>query len=494
MTRPTPAGATGRTMPVSWDGVLPAYLAPLALVLATIMARRLLNGLLRDESIFLIFIPAVFASAAIGGRWPGLLATGLATIAAPWAADRAPPSYAVMIGGLIFAGTGIGLSLSGGWFHAMRRRATAATNHLQSILDTVPDAMVVIDAQGLIRSFSLAAERLFGWAADEVVGQNVSILMPEPYRHEHDGYLERYRRTGERRIIGIGRVAVGARKDGATFPMELSVGETSGAQSFFTGFVRDLSERRQTETRLQDMQSELVHVSRLLAMGEMASTLAHEINQPLSAIAHLLTGSRRLIERGREEDRPKIYDAMDKAAAQAIRAGDIIHHMRAFVARGDSERTLESLPKLIEEASALALIGAKEQRINVRFALDPGAATVFADRVQIQQVLLNLIRNAIEAMQQGQRRDLTISTGIDTDGMAMISVCDTGVGISEEVAATLFQPFMTTKAQGMGVGLSISRSIIESHGGRIWAESNPEGGAIFKLTLPTAPTEDANDE
>ncbi len=479
---------------MSWDGPLSAYLAPLGLVLATIIARRLLNGLLREESIFLIFIPAVFASVAIGGRWPGLLATALATIAAPWAADRMPPSYAVMVGGVIFAGTGIGLSLSGGWFHATRQRARAAANHLQSILDTVPDAMVVIDSQGLIRSFSLAAERLFGWSAGEVLGRNVSILMPEPYRHGHDGYMDNYRRTGERRIIGIGRVVVGARKNGDTFPMELAIGETSGAEPFFTGFVRDLSERQKTETRLQDMQSELVHVSRLLAMGEMASTLAHEINQPLSAIAHLLTGSRRLIERGREEDRPKVYDALDKAAAQAIRAGDIIHRMRAFVARGESERTVESLPKLIEEASALALIGAKEQRINVRFALDAAAATVFADRVQIQQVLLNLIRNAMEAMQQSQRRELTISTGIDTDGMAVISVCDTGGGISEEVAANLFQPFMTTKAHGMGVGLSISRSIMESHGGHIWAETNPEGGAIFKLTLPTGPAEDANDE
>jgi two-component system sensor kinase FixL len=474
---------------------LAAHLAAIGLVVLTIVVRRLLNPLLRDESIFLIFVPAVFVSVAIGGRWPGFLATALATVSAPWAAEQLPPTYSVMVGGLIFAVTGVGLSVSGGRFHATRSRATAAANHLQSILDTVPDAMVVIDAQGLIRSFSLAAERLFGWTADEVVGQNVKILMPEPYRDEHDGYLERYRRTNERRIIGVGRVVVGARRDGSTFPMELSVGETSGAQPFFTGFVRDLSERQQTESRLQDMQAELVHVSRFLAMGEMASTLAHEINQPLSAIAHLLTGSRRLIERGREDDKPKIYDALDKAAAQALRAGDIIHRMRAFVARGDSERAVENLPKLIEEASALALIGAKELKLNVRFKLDPRAATVFGDRVQIQQVLLNLIRNGMEAMQQSQRRDLTISTAVDSDGVAIISVGDTGEGISEEVAATLFQPFMTTKAEGMGVGLSISRSIIESHGGRIWAETNPDGGgAIFKLTLPIAPAEDPNDE
>jgi two-component system sensor kinase FixL len=466
--------------------VLKAYLTPLILILLTLVARRALNPLLREESIFLIFIPAVFASVAVGGRGPGLLATALATVAAPIAADRLHPNLAVLVGGSLFAVIGAGLSISGGWFHVMRRRSMDTANHLRSILDTVPDAMVVIDAKGLIHSFSAAAERLFGWEAAEVLEKNVRILMPEPYRAAHDGYLERYHRTGERRIIGIGRVVVGARKDGSTFPMELSIGETVGGEPFFTGFVRDLSERQKTETRLQDLHSELIHVSRLLAMGEMASTLAHEINQPLSAIAHLLTGSRRLIERGREEDKPKIADALDKAAAQALRAGDIIHRMRAFVGRGDNEPTRENLPKVIEEASALALIGAKERRVAVRYQLDPRAGEVFCDRVQIQQVLLNLIRNGIEAMYQSPKRELMISTAIDSAGDALVSVADTGTGMTEEVRDQLFQPFMTTKAEGMGVGLSISRSIIESHGGRIWAEPNKDGGTIFKFTLPLA--------
>jgi len=476
------------------SAALRPYLGTLGLVFITILVRRVLNPLLHDESIFLIFMPAVFVSALVAGRGPGLLATALSAFAAPIVADRAQPSAALFVGGALFVCIGVGISLSGGWFHAVRRRAVETTNHLRSILDTVPDAMVVIDADGLISSFSAAAERLFGWSAQEVLGRNVRVLMPEPYHHAHDGYMARYMRTGERRIIGIGRIVVGARKDGSTFPMELSVGETAGDRPFFTGFVRDLSERQQAEARLQDMQAELVHVSRLLAMGEMASTLAHEINQPLSAIAHLLTGSRRLIHKGREEDKPKIDDALEKAAAQALRAGDVIQRMRAFVARGDSERSTESLPKLIEEASALALIGAKELRVDVRFKLDPRAGLVFVDRVQIQQVLLNLIRNAIEAMQQSPHRQLLISTGIDGAGVALVCVSDTGAGVGEEIAGQLFQPFMTTKAQGMGVGLSISKSIIESHGGRIWVEANPEGGAVFKFTLPLAIGEDPADE
>jgi two-component system sensor kinase FixL len=231
-------------------------------------------------------------------------------------------------------------------------------------------------------------------------------------------------------------------------------------------------------------------------MGEMASTLAHELNQPLSAIANLLTGSRRLIDRGREADQAKVREAIDKAAAQALRAGDVIHRMRDFVRRGASERDVESLSKLIEEASALALIGEKDRQVDVRLALDPAADAVYADRVQVQQVLLNLIRNGIDAMQDGnsRRRALLITSDVTEEGWSRVSVADTGPGIADEVRERLFQPFMTTKPQGMGVGLSISRSIIEAHGGRIWAEANPGGGALFRFTLPPADQKEAVDD
>jgi len=450
---------------------------------------------LAGPGLYLAFVAAAVAAAAFGGLWPGLLATALGALAAPLAGGiQAPIGPAGMVAGALYLALGVAVSFGGGWFMGARQRAAATSDHLQSILDTVPDAMVVIDRQGIMQSFSLAAERLFGWTAAEVVGRNVSVLMPEPYRRNHDSYLERYGRTGERRIIGIGRVIVGQRKDGSTFPMELHVGETKGAQPFFTGFVRDLSERQQVEARLQDLQAELVHVSRLMAVGEMASMLAHELNQPLSAIANLLTGARRLQERGRPEDEPKINEAMQKAAQQALRAGDIIHRMRNFVSRGDGERAIENLSKVVEEAAALALVGAKERKVDVRFNLDPAADMVLVDRVQIQQVLLNLIRNAIEAMQDLPQRSLNIATMRREDGFALVSVTDSGSGIADEIRERLFQPFMTTKPQGMGVGLSISRSIVDAHGGRIWAEANPAGGTIFQFTLPPLPTEGSADE
>jgi two-component system sensor kinase FixL len=318
--------------------------------------------------------------------------------------------------------------------------------------------------------------------------------MPSPYRENHDGYLARYLRTGERRIIGIGRVVVGERKDGSTFPMELAVGEMhSSNQRFFTGFIRDLTERQQTEARLQELQTELVHISRLTAMGEMASALAHELNQPLTAIANYLKGSQRLLKDEPGERPAMLRDAMEKAADQAIRAGQIIRRLRDFVARGEAERRVESVKKLVEEAGALALVGAKDQGVRVRFRFDPTFDLVLADKVQIQQVLLNLIRNAVEAMEGCEKRELVISTTPISDGMVSINVADTGAGIAPEVANQLFQPFVTTKRQGMGVGLSISRTIVESHGGRINCEPNPGGGTIFRFTLRGVSSEEVND-
>jgi len=366
--------------------------------------------------------------------------------------------------------------------------------HLQSVLDTVPDAMIVIDPVGTIQSFSVAAERLFGYTADEAIGQNVRLLMPSPYHEQHDSYLERYLRTGERHIIGIRRIVVGRRKDGATFPIELSVGEVrSGERCFFTGFVRDLTERQQAERRLQELQSELIHMSRFTALGEMASTLAHELNQPLTAIANYLKGGRRLLDAGQSDAIPKAREALERAAEQALRAGQIIRHLREFVARGESERQPENLPRLIEEASALALVGAKELGVRAAFTFDPQVVLVLASKIQVQQVLLNLMRNAVEAMQDCDRRELTVSTCRLDNETVRIDVADTGPGIAPEISAQLFQPFVTTKRHGMGVGLSISRTIIESHGGRLWVEPNPGGGTIFRLTLKTFPNEEGRD-
>jgi two-component system sensor kinase FixL len=226
-------------------------------------------------------------------------------------------------------------------------------------------------------------------------------------------------------------------------------------------------------------------------MGEMASALAHEINQPLAAISNYMKGSRRLLAGSTDPNIAKIESALDRASEQALRAGQIIRRLRDFVSRGESEKRVESLSKLIEEAGALGLAGAREQNVRLRFDLDPGADLVLADRVQIQQVLVNLFRNALEAMAQSLRRELVVANARAADDMIEVEVSDTGSGFQDDVIPNLFQTFFTTKDTGMGVGLSISRSIIEAHGGRMWAESNASGGATFRFTLPAADEDDA---
>jgi two-component system sensor kinase FixL len=475
-----------------WAGYgLAIALAALSVVVRSVLAPGLDGG-----SVYLFLVPAVLMVSALGGLGPGVAATCLSMAVELWFA-MPELSRVDFIDAAAFLMIGIGMAWLGGRVQRSQRLADetnrdllAREAHLKSILETIPDAMVVIDAQGVIRSFSSAAERLFGRSAAEAIGQNVRILMPSPYRESHDSYIERYLRTGERKIIGVGRVVVGERKDGSTFPMELAIGEMKSNENlFFTGFIRDLTERQKTEARLQELQSELVHISRLTAMGEMASTLAHELNQPLSAIANYLKGAYRLLASGRENASVQVQEALNKATDQSLRAGQIIHRLRTFVARGETERKAESLSKLLEEASALALVGAKEQGVRVRFDLDPDHDLVLADKVQVQQVILNLIRNAIEAMDESSQRRLVISSRLTPERMVQISVTDTGSGLSPDIIPQLFQPFITTKRYGMGVGLSISKTIIESHGGHIWAEPNPEGGTVFHLTLKAAGNE-----
>jgi two-component system sensor kinase FixL len=366
-----------------------------------------------------------------------------------------------------------------------------AEAHLRSILATVPDAMVVIDERGTILSFSAAAEKMFGYQEGDVVGRNVKMLMPSPDRERHDQYLVNYLTTGKRKIIGIGRVTTALHQDGSTFPIELSIGEAwQGERRIFTGFIRDLTERQQTLLRLQDLQSELAHVGRVSEMGTLASSLAHELNQPLTAVANFCESARDLLEDKSDADTLQIVrEALDEAAEQAVRAGQIVRRLRDFMSHGEMERRVESLQRLINEANALALVGSREHGIDVQLSLDPQGDLVFVDRIQIQQVLVNLIRNAIDAMIEAPVRNLVVRTQQAGERFVEVTIEDTGSGISETIAPQLFQPFVTSKPSGMGIGLSICRTIVEAHGGRIWFEPGAKGGTSFHFTLPSGETQ-----
>jgi two-component system sensor kinase FixL len=470
-----------------------AYGLAAVLIVVAFVVRLFLQTTIANSGSSLLFTPAILVGAMLGGLTPGLLATAVsAPLVYYFLAEGDPAGTTINL--IIFAIVGGAIAWLGGSFHkarALSQETAAALHrreaHLQSILDTVPDATVVIETDGIIVSFNAAAVRQFGYSPEEAVGQNVSMLMPAPYREQHDGYLARYLTTGEKRIIGVDRVVVGRRKDGTTFPMKLAVGEMrSGGKTYFTGFIQDLTEREESAARLEEAQSELVRLARLNELGEMASTLAHELNQPLSAIANYVQGCIKLLDKIDEEHAARMRGALTETAKQALRAGDIIRHLREYVTRGEIERRAEDVKKLVEEAGALALVGTRERGIKSVFEFGgDGNDIVIADRVQIGQVLINLMRNAQEAMRDSPRKELLVRTYPASPGLHAVEVSDTGPGISDEIAAQLFRPFVTSKPGGMGIGLSISKRIIESHGGEISVKGNPDGGTTFTFTLPT---------
>ena len=358
---------------------------------------------------------------------------------------------------------------------------------LGSILATVPDALIVIDMAGRIVSFSAAAQRMFQYAESDVLGENISMLMPSPDRERHDGYISHYLDTGEKRIIGIGRLTSARRRDGSTFPIELSVGEVHDqGRRLFTGFIRDLTERQQAERRVADLQAELSHASRVTAMGTLASALAHELNQPLTAIANYLEAGRDLLDADGPVDREMLREAMDESARQALRAGEIIRSLREFIKRGETMRQPESLRELLAEGAALAFIGMDSRGIDMDISVDRRVDRVLVNRVQLQQVIINLIKNAMEAMAHSPARILRLSAAPADDGRVEVIVADSGTGLDPDMSRTLFMPFTTSKPSGMGVGLSISQTIVEGHGGRIWAQPSQWGGTAFHFTLDRA--------
>lgn len=370
-----------------------------------------------------------------------------------------------------------------------------ADSILKSILTTIPDAMVVIDEAGLISSFSATAEEMFGYEHDEIIGENVKLLMPDPYRVEHDGYLKRYIETDEKRIIGIGRTVVGCKKDGTIFPIQLEVGEAKiGDERYFTGFIVDLTEQKRTEAELQSLQADLAHASRLSAVGTLASSLAHEINQPLTAIANYLSAARDMMDGDLSENRPFFEEALQESVTESLRAGTIVRRLREFVSRGEINRRILSIAQVVEDATVLGMIGAQEKGVQFSIDIAPDTNHVFVDRVQIQQVMVNLMRNAIEAMADSAEKKLHIGvTSIDEHRVG-ISVADSGAGIDPDLGERIFNPFASTKGDGMGLGLSICRTIIEAHGGTISAEPNPDGGTIFRITLEKAEQEQEDEQ
>lgn len=360
-----------------------------------------------------------------------------------------------------------------------------AGKRLEAIIDAAVFGIITIDESGTIEQFNAAAEDMFQYAADETIGKNVSMLMPEPFRSAHDGYMANYLSTGEKKIIGFGRQVVGQKRDGTEFPVHLTISEVRlDDRVLFTGMVEDISLRVEAEHRVQELQEELIHVARLSAMGELASALAHELNQPLTAITNYSNAAKRLLER----DKPaNATDLVLKAGEQALRAGEIIRRLRQFIERGETDRSWHNLVSTTREAAQLGLFGTRSLGIEFELHHDDDLPDVMIDRIQIQQVVQNLVRNAVDELASREgKRCIEVNVRKMPTNRVEIAVEDTGPGLSEEVKEKLFQPFVTTKPNGMGVGLSVCRNIIEAHGGSIRGEDRPGGGTVFRVNLPVS--------
>ena len=370
------------------------------------------------------------------------------------------------------------------------------TSMLSLIVETAPDAIITADEQGRILSFSPAAERIFGHRENEVVGENLTILMPEPFRSDHDSYMEHYLKTGEKHIIGSGREVRAMRKSGETFVAELAVGELKfGKKHVFTGFIRDADDRAKAETRARDLQIRLERVARIQMLGEMSAALAHEINQPLTAITNFAETAKRSLGSD-APDLDAIASHVASIADQSMRAGEIIRRMRKLVDRGQADIQPEDINDIITEAVRVGRLTSSGTGPHIHLDLGSEIPKVMADRIQIQQVILNLMRNALEAVttdeheltiasrRGGTPDQITLRVG-HRDDVVRVCVHDTGPGIPQDLLDRLFEPLVTTKATGLGIGLAICRTIIEAHGGRIWAE-NTGDGATFHFTLPIA--------
>jgi len=365
---------------------------------------------------------------------------------------------------------------------AQARSLEANAVLLRSILETIPDALVVIDIKGRILMFSKAAETMFGYAAHEVIERDVSMLMPEAERNAHGAYMERYFKTGESKLMGRKRRLIGQRKDGTEFPHSLQLAEAfGGGQQMIAGFMQDLSVQEAVAAQLEQLQRELAHMSRAYEMGTLASTIAHELNQPLMAVTNIVQTAAEILREGEPASTSELADALSEAGRETLRAGEILRRLRVFLSRGELEKTLEDPSKLVEDAVYFEAARARYRNIVCKVDCAPGMAPILIDRVQIQQVILNLTKNAIQSVDKDGTVTVTIKAELDHIRFA---VTDTGPGVPPERIVRLFEPFSTTKSDGMGLGLTICRSIVEAHGGKIWYETAPSGAATFVFIIP----------
>lgn len=371
---------------------------------------------------------------------------------------------------------------------AERRRAeeqlAESENRLRLIIESEPECVKLQTIDGKLLEMNPAGRALVDAdRSEEVVGASVYRFIAPEFWPAYEALTKRVF-DGESGVLEFQIISLkGHRRwlETHAVPLRNSRGEIIA----LLGITRDITGRKRAEEEVRKHNTELAHVSRLTVICEMASTLAHELNQPLSAISNYTRGCMRRI-RSSSSTREEILAAMELVCVQAERAGDIIRSVRAFVKKGDSSRAPSHISAIVRDAVRFAEPDARHHGVPIVLRLAEPLPPIFADAIQIEQVILNIVRNAIEAMDNMRfgKREIAIETALCEDNLIEVRVRDMGPGMSSEQIEAVFDPFVTTKRTGMGMGLTISRSIIEAHGGRLWATANPDGGLTFRFRLP----------
>ena len=366
-----------------------------------------------------------------------------------------------------------------------------ADETLAALVSSSDDAIIGKTPDGIVTSWNAAAERIFGYRAYEMIGQPISILAMPGQEAEMPAIMARLK-AGER-IESYETER--RRKDGVGVPISLTIspildkaGVMIGASKIardITAARKSLADQKLADEKLPQQHHELLHAARLAELGLMSTILAHEIAQPLSAISLHLGAIRRLLANDDPAVRPHIHEGVSKAFGQAERAAAIVQRLRSYARPDDGRQSSQSIRQILEDATAFATLDAGQRGVKVELISRLKPDLVWADRIEIQQVLLNLIRNGMESMEGLERRRLRLSARA-ASGMVEVAVADTGVGLAQEVRSRLFEPFVTTKEKGVGIGLSICRRIIEKHNGQLWADDNADGGTTFRFTLKAA--------
>ena len=367
-----------------------------------------------------------------------------------------------------------------------KAHANRSSEAIDALMDAAVDAIIIIDENGLIERFNRAAEAMFGHLESEVRGRNVSLLMPELHQSRHDGYLQRYRRTGEAAVIGNGREETALRKSGETFPIQLTVGEIRQAGQFgFVGIVRDISEVRQAQEQVRHLEEQLLHADRLVILGELTAGIAHEINQPLTAIAAYADAGSTLVDRAEDASASDMRSICERISGQARRAAEVVQRLRGLVRGGAISKSRHDLNVIIKNILLLFEFEIKKRKTELLFFPLDSPQELYVDEVQIQQILVNLVKNSLDAIGETGQSDGRIEIRAEIAGTeVLISVTDNGPGVAEKHRDRLFDSFFTTKPKGVGLGLSICKSIAAGHGGSLRYEQPEQGGSRFTLALP----------